>query len=68
MFERRYTNDADSTDNEVSAKPLSVTFDLMFAQDTQTTVNAVGHGGSITITDAQGALWLKKRSETAAGL
>lgn len=68
MFKRNYTNQSDANDAEESGPGLSVSFDLLASPSTQTTVNAPGFGGSITITDAQGAIWLRKRSETAGGL
>lgn len=68
VFKRNITNPNDALDSEESAKSLAASFNLLAAPGTQTTVNAPGFGGSITITDAQGALWLRKRSETAGGL
>lgn len=68
VFKRAYINDSNSADAEVSAAQLNVSFDLLAAPATQTTVNVPGFGGSITITDAQLAAAIRKRSETAAGL
>lgn len=64
-FERRYTNDSDAADSEESATKRAVSFDLLAAPATQTTVTV---GGGATVTDAQLAALIRKRSENAAGL
>jgi hypothetical protein len=65
VFKRNITNPNDSEDSEESAKTVNVSFDLL-ANPSNTTTVAVG--GGITISDAQGAAWLRKRSEQAANL
>lgn len=65
VFKRNYTNQSDANDAEESGAGLSASFDLLTAPTTQTTVNV---GGSVTVTDAQLAALIRKRSETAGGL
>src|SRR4051812_17610974 len=62
VFKRNITNPVDPTDSEESAKSLSISFDLLASPATQTTA------AGVTVTDAQLAALLRKRSETAAGL
>ncbi|HYB97512.1 MAG TPA: hypothetical protein VEC57_00065 [Candidatus Limnocylindrales bacterium] len=64
-FKRRYVNDADPNDSEESSKELAVSFDLLAAPATQTTVSV---GGGVTVTDAQLAALIRRRSEIAGGL
>lgn len=65
VFKRNITNPNDANDSEESAKALGASFNLLAAPATQTTVNV---GGGVTVTDAQLAALIRKRSETAAGL
>jgi len=65
FFRRRFVNDADANDVEEAGFVVRASYDLLEAPANQTTVAV---GGGVTVTDAQLAAILRKRSEQAAGL
>lgn len=64
-FKTRYVNDTDPNDAEEAPNAQHVAFDLLATPGNTTTVAI---GGGVTVTDAQLAALIRKRSEQAAGL